>query len=119
MPAQHREVCSGEQVPYEEDDIEGIDPEMPWWQIWVYLVLGLVGLPLGADLLVDNASAIARGFGISETAIGLTLVALGTSLPELATTLMAAIRRQADVALGNVIGSNSFNLLAIIGVSHH
>lgn len=56
-------------------------------------------------------------YGLSETVIGLTLVAIGTSLPELATTLMAALRRQADVALGNVIGSNMFNLLAIIGVA--
>ncbi|NHQ73278.1 calcium/sodium antiporter [Roseovarius gahaiensis] len=99
------------------EDIEGADPDMPWWQIIVFLVLGLIGLPLGADLLVDNASIIARQYGVSDTVIGLTLVALGTSLPELATTVMAALRRQADVALGNVIGSNMFNLLAIIGVT--
>ena len=88
---------------------------MPWWQIFVFLVLGLVGLPLGADLLVDNASIIARRYGVSDSVIGLTLVALGTSLPELATTVMAAIRRQTEVVLGNVIGSNMFNLLAIMG----
>ena len=80
-------------------------------------MLGLVGLPLGANLLVEGATNIARNFGISETVIGLTLVAIGTSLPELATTVMAALRRQADVALGNVIGSNMFNLLGIIGVA--
>jgi len=90
---------------------------MPWWKIALFVTLGLIGLPLGADLLVDSAVTIARMFGFSETVIGLTLVALGTSLPELATTVMAAIRRQADVALGNVIGSNMFNLLAIIGVA--
>ncbi|MGH1578246.1 calcium/sodium antiporter [Planktotalea sp.] len=101
----------------DDEDVEGADPNMPWWQIIVFLILGLVGLPLGADLLVDNASLIAREYGVSETVIGLTLVALGTSLPELATTTMAALRRQADVALGNVIGSNMFNLLAIIGVA--
>ncbi|MFP4326426.1 MAG: calcium/sodium antiporter [Paracoccaceae bacterium] len=100
-----------------EEEVEGADPDMPWWQILVYLALGLVGLPLGADLLVDNASRIARMYGITETVIGLTLVAVGTSLPELATTVMAALRRQADVALGNVIGSNMFNLLAIIGIA--
>ena len=99
------------------DDLEGADPDMPWWKIGLFLVLGLVGLPLGADILVDSATVIARTFGISETVIGLTLVAVGTSMPELATTVMAAIRRQADVALGNVIGSNLFNLLAIIGVA--
>ncbi|WP_294620806.1 calcium/sodium antiporter [uncultured Roseovarius sp.] len=100
-----------------EEDVEGADPDMPWWQIIVFLVLGLIGLPLGADLLVDNASIIAQRFGVSDAVIGLTLVALGTSLPELATTVMAALRRQADVALGNVIGSNMFNLLAIIGIT--
>ncbi|MBE1285716.1 MAG: calcium/sodium antiporter [Rhodobacteraceae bacterium] len=99
------------------EDIEEADPDMPYWRIGIYLVLGLIGLPLGADLLVDNATIIARMYGISETVIGLTLVAVGTSLPELATTVMAALRRQADVALGNVIGSNMFNLLAIIGVA--
>ncbi len=101
----------------EEDQPEGADPNMPWWRISIYLVLGLVGLPMGANLLVENASIIARTYGISDSVIGLTLVALGTSLPELATTLMAAIRRQADVALGNVIGSNMFNLLAIVGIA--
>ncbi|WP_210115117.1 calcium/sodium antiporter [Roseovarius aestuariivivens] len=101
----------------DEDEVEGADPDMPWWQIIVFLVLGLIGLPLGADLLVDNASIIAARYGVSDSVIGLTLVALGTSLPELATTVMAALRKQADVALGNVIGSNMFNLLAIIGIT--
>ena len=105
------------QTAADDEDLEGADPNMPWWRILGFLALGLVGLPLGADLLVDNAVIIARDFGISETVIGLTLVAIGTSLPELATTVMAALRRQADVALGNVIGSNIFNLLGIIGVA--
>lgn len=99
------------------DDLEGADPEMPWWRIVVFLLLGLIGLPLGADLLVDSAVDIARAFHVEEAVIGLTLVAVGTSLPELATTVMAALRRQADVALGNVIGSNMFNLLAIVGIA--
>ena len=98
-------------------DLEGADTSMPRWKIALYLVLGLVGLPIGASLLVNSASEIARNYGVSETVIGLTLVALGTSLPELATTVMAALRRQADVALGNVIGSNFFNLMGIIGVT--
>ncbi|MHA6326702.1 calcium/sodium antiporter [Roseivivax sp. CAU 1753] len=101
----------------EEEDLEGADPEMRWWKILLFLALGLVGLPLGADLLVDSAREIASRFGVSDTVIGLTLVALGTSLPELATTVSAALRKQADVALGNVIGSNMFNLLAIIGIA--
>ena len=100
-----------------EVDLEGADPNLSWRWITVYLALGLIGLPLGADLLVDSSLEIAEDFGVSESVIGLTLVALGTSLPELATTVMAALRRQADVALGNVIGSNIFNLLGIMGVA--
>lgn len=100
-----------------EDEPEGADPTMKGWKIAAYLAAGLVGLPLGADLLVDNASAIAMQLGVSDAVIGLTLVAIGTSLPELATTVMAALRKQADVALGNVIGSNLFNLLLIIGTA--
>ncbi|MEX5727804.1 cation:H+ antiporter [Rhodovulum iodosum] len=98
-------------------EIEGADPTISGPKIALFLVLGLIGLPLGADLLVDASINIAREIGVSETVIGLTLVAIGTSLPELATTVMAAIRRQADVALGNVIGSNMFNLLAIVGIA--
>ena len=112
----HRRAVADAPEP-EEEEVEGADPDMPWWQIIVFLALCLIGLPLGADLLVDNASIIAANYGVSDAVIGLTLVALGTSLPELATTVMAALRRQADVALGNVIGSNMFNLLAIIGIT--
>ena len=101
----------------EPEEVEGADPDLPWAKIALFLILGLIGLPLGADILVDASTNIARAYGITEEVIGLTLVALGTSLPELATTVMAAYRRQADVALGNVIGSNMFNLLAIIGIT--
>ncbi len=90
---------------------------MPWWKIIAFLIAGLVGLPIGASLLVDGSVNIARVMGVSETVIGLTLVAIGTSLPELATSVAAAFRKQADVAMGNVIGSNVFNLLGIIGVA--
>ncbi|MGO4907379.1 calcium/sodium antiporter [Pseudorhodobacter sp. W20_MBD10_FR17] len=100
-----------------EDDLEGADPSAPWWKIIAFLVVGLIGLPLGANFLVEGAASIARVFGISETVIGLTLVAIGTSLPELATSIIAAFKKQADVAMGNVIGSNVFNLLGIIGVA--
>ncbi|MEM6276755.1 MAG: calcium/sodium antiporter [Pseudomonadota bacterium] len=107
--------AAGEAV--DEEEPEGADPELPGWRIAVFILLGIAGLPLGADLLVEGASDIAKRFGMSDAAIGLTLVAIGTSLPELATTMVAAYRKQADVALGNVIGSNLFNLLAIMGIT--
>lgn len=109
----HRALDTGDA----QDAIEGADPAMPAWRVGLYLLLGLIGLPLGASLLVDGSVSIARAWGVSEAVIGLTLVAVGTSLPELATTVVAALRRQADVALGNVIGSNMFNLLGIMGVA--
>ncbi|MDA7965412.1 calcium/sodium antiporter [Ruegeria sp.] len=114
----HRKACG--EACADDDELDGLeeaDPNMPYWKVSVYLILGLIGLPMGAHLLVENATVIARMYGVSETVIGLTLIAVGTSLPELATTVMAALRRQADVALGNVIGSNMFNLLAIIGIA--
>ena len=83
--------------------------------IWVGL--GLVMLVVGADALVRGATHVARDLGLSEAVIGLTLVAVGTSLPELTVTIIAAIRRQGEVSLGNLIGSNIFNILGIIGVT--
>lgn len=85
--------------------------------IALLLVGGLALLFAGAEMLINGATAIARGLGISEAVIGLTIVAVGTSLPELATTLVAAIRRQGDVAIGNVIGSNIFNIFGILGAT--
>lgn len=78
---------------------------------------GLALLVWGADLLVVGAIAIARGSGISETVIGLTIVAIGTSLPELVATLVAALKGRADVAFGNIVGSNLYNILGILGVT--
>lgn len=101
----------------EDLDIEGVPAPMPWSRLAAYLAVGLVVLPLGAHLLVSGATGIARAFGISEAVIGLTLVAVGTSLPEIATSITAALRGRADLALGNVIGSNIFNILAILGVA--
>ncbi|MDP3458227.1 MAG: sodium:calcium antiporter, partial [Hyphomonas sp.] len=80
-------------------------------------VAGLAGVVAGANMLVTGATSLARSIGISETVIGLTIVAIGTSLPELATSLVAAYRKRADVALGNIIGSNIFNILGIVGVT--
>jgi cation:H+ antiporter len=87
------------------------------WKEAVFIAGGLAGLFIGADLLIDAATAIAREFGISEAVIGLTIVAVGTSLPELATSVVAAFRRHAEMALGNVVGSNIFNILGILGIT--
>ncbi len=83
--------------------------------LWV--IGGLIALMVGARFLVDGAVSIARGYGISEAFIGLTIVAVGTSLPELATSLIAAFRRQSEIAIGNIVGSNIFNVLGILGVT--
>lgn len=85
------------------------------WRSALYTIGGLIGVLFGARLLVDGAIDIAHRAGISETVIGITVVAVGTSLPELATTMVAALRRHSDVALGNIIGSNIFNTLGILG----
>ncbi len=87
------------------------------WTVDAALILGgLAVLVLGSHLLVDNSVALARAFGVSEAIIGLTIVAAGTSMPELATSMVAAIRKQPDIAIGNVVGSNVFNLLGILGM---
>jgi cation:H+ antiporter len=83
----------------------------------VFVVVGLGLLVLGARLLVDGAVTIAQGFGVSDAVIGLTVVAIGTSLPELATSLIAAGKGEGDIAVGNVVGSNIFNVLGIVGVA--
>jgi cation:H+ antiporter len=100
-----------------EDEVEGADAGIGWPQIILFIVLGLIGLGIGARLLVDGAVVIALQWGVSETVIGLTLVAIGTSMPELVTSIIAAMRKQADVAMGNVIGSNIFNILGILGIT--
>lgn len=82
-----------------------------------YLAIGLGALVIGSKLLISGATEIARTFGVSEAVIGLSLVAVGTSLPELATSVVAALRGHADVAVGNVVGSNIFNILGILGLT--
>jgi len=87
------------------------------WSTALFILLGLAGLIGGAELAVTGATALAREAGISETVIGITLVAVGTSLPELATAVVAARRGHADVCIGNIVGSNLFNILGIAGAS--
>lgn len=87
------------------------------WFCIVLIVLGLAALVGGGVLFVDAAVEIARIFNVDETIIGLTIVAVGTSMPEFATSLVAALRRQSDIALGNIVGSNIFNILGILGIA--
>lgn len=89
--------------------------ELPAWKVALFMVLGLVGLVAGGELFVDGASGVARELGISEAVIGLTLAAGGTSLPELATSIVAARKGRSAMAIGNVIGSNLFNIFWILG----
>ena len=83
----------------------------------LFVIFGIVGLSLGADIFVDGSVYIARFFGISEVVIGMTIVAFGTSLPELATSAMAAYKRESAISIGNIIGSNIFNILCVLGVT--
>lgn len=83
----------------------------------VFLVLGILGLYIGSDLFVDNAVTIAQLFGVSERVIGITVIAIGTSLPELVTSVIAGLNKKTDIAIGNVLGSNIMNIFAILGVT--
>lgn len=87
------------------------------WQSCVRIVGGIVGLTLGGKLAIDGSVAVAEIFGLSEALIGLTIIVVGTSLPELATSAVAAFKKNADIAIGNVVGSNIFNTFWILGVS--
>ncbi|MEE9317114.1 MAG: calcium/sodium antiporter [Rhodospirillales bacterium] len=97
-------------------EVEGLQPmASPGWAVLLAIIIGLAGVVWGADLLVEAAVSIARENEISEEVIGLTVVALGTSLPELAASVVAAYRGHSDIAVGNVVGSNLFNILGIAG----
>ena len=104
-----------------QDEFETGIPTSTWdshWAVQIGLIAaGLVMLVVGADWLVDAAVAFARAFGVSDLVIGLTVVAVGTSMPEIATSIVAAMRGQRDIAVGNVVGSNVFNILAVLGVT--
>lgn len=101
--------------PVDVDEVDG--PPHDNLRIAGFILGGIIVLPIGAELVVSGASYIASSFGISDTAIGLSIVAIGTSLPELATSVMAAWRGSTNVAIGNVVGSNIFNIGLIIGVT--
>lgn len=90
---------------------------LPMWQCLLYILGGAVAIKFGGDFVVSGASAVASSFGLSQNLIGLTIVAMGTSLPELVTSIVAAKKGEVDMALGNVIGSNIFNILFVLGIA--
>lgn len=100
--------------------LDDLDPEaakqMPIWKAIGFIIFGLVGLAYGSDLLVNSASEIAKRFHVSEAIVSFTLIAFGSSVPELATVVVASLRKEGDIITGNVIGSNIFNTLAILGI---
>ena len=91
--------------------------ELPVWKSIIYIVLGAVAIKFGGDWVVDGGTAIASAIGVSDTIIGLTICAVGTSLPELVTSIVAARKNQLDMAIGNVVGSNVFNILFVLGIA--
>ena len=104
---------AGHPVIEEETEIKSL----PWWKSILYIIGGLAALIFGGQLFVDGATGIARNLGVSESIIGLTLVAGGTSLPELATAFVAALKKDPYIASGDVIGSNLFNIFFVLGCS--
>ena len=104
------------------DDPEVVDElelakNLSWFKSIIYFVGGMIGLYIGSELLVENAVFISREFGVSERVIGVTIIAIGTSLPELITSIIAALSKRTDLALGNILGSNIMNILSIIGLT--
>ena len=102
-----------EEAAGDEENIK----QLPLWKSILYILGGLGALIAGGSLFVDGASGIARNLGVSESVIGLTLVAGGTSLPELATSIVAALKKNPEIAIGNVVGSNLFNVFFVLGCS--
>jgi cation:H+ antiporter len=101
----------------ELEEAPGADKQIPLWQMILFIFLGAGMIVLGSDLAVDGASGLARLMGVSERVIGLTVVAFGTSLPELVTSVTAARKQKTDIAIGNIVGSNIFNILFVIGTT--
>ncbi|WP_291787383.1 calcium/sodium antiporter [Cecembia sp.] len=101
----------------EDSEEQQILKKQPLWKAVGLLVIGVGGLYYGSDLFVDNAVEISEIFGVSERVIGVTVIAVGTSLPELVTSVIAAIKKETDIAIGNILGSNIMNILSIIGIT--
>jgi len=114
-------ALKGEKFDEEDNDeeiqVEEENKPTSTWKDILYIILGIVALKIGGDLAVDNAVNVAQYFNLSEKIIGVTILAIGTSLPEFVTSVSAAIKGKSDIAIGNILGSNIFNMLMIIGVS--
>ena len=109
----HRREVLASGATEDEEEIK----DMPYWQAILFIVGGAAAIKFGGDFVVNSSVDIATAFGLSQTLIGLTIVALGTSLPELVTSVVAAKKGELDMAVGNVVGSNIFNILMILGVA--
>lgn len=112
---QYKSALKAKEIPDYHDEV-GEGPSSPKTAA-LFLLIGIVMLPLGAQITVDNAHTIALEWGLSDEIIGLTVIAIGTSLPELAASMMAVIRGNSNLAIGNVVGSNIFNIAAIMGIT--
>lgn len=97
------------------ESVDNLEGAMKWWVALVLFVGSSVGLAFGADLLVDNVALIAEEIGISKRIVSITMVAVGTSIPELATSVIAALKKETDISVGNIIGSNIMNVLSVLG----
>lgn len=98
-------------------EVEAVQIPMPWGKTIFFLIIGIMGLYLGGELVSKNAQIIAKAWGMSEAMIGLTVVAMATSLPELITSIVAATKKNAGIAIGNVLGSNILNIFVVLGIS--
>lgn len=110
-------ALKGEGLPIPGDEDGESDGEQRFWVLVLYTIGGLIALPIGGAWIVEGATHTARVIGVSESFIGLSVVAIGTSLPELAASAAAALKRKSDIAIGNVVGSNIFNIFWVLGLS--
>jgi len=99
------------------EELEDADGQKSYWLYTLFILVGIAGLVFGAQWMVKGATAIATSFGVSEYVIGVTVIAFGTSLPELATSIIAAMKGRTDISVGNLVGSNIFNILAVLGIT--
>lgn len=105
------------QKPMHLGEAHQVHQQAKWWTILFFLLIGGAGLWLGSELLVNSAKNIAKVFSVPQSVIGLTVVAIGTSIPELAASIIAAIKGEKSISLGNLIGSNIFNILSVLGIT--